>query len=80
MTKDEQKLVHEFSDDVFRGSMVRQEYPKCTCGKTFTAKEISDAPAVYFREVDVLGKKFTLIEPLCPVCKQRIEAHYHILN
>jgi len=80
MTNEEKRLVHEYADDVFKGSMVRQENPKCTCGKVFTAKEISDAPAVFFREVDVLGKKFTLIEPLCPVCKQRIEAHYHILN
>jgi hypothetical protein len=80
MTKTEQTLVSACADSVFRGSMVRQENPTCECGKIFTAKELLDAPGVFFREVDVFGKKFTLIEPMCPVCKQRIEAHYHILN
>ncbi len=80
MTREEKHLVDTYVDDVFKGSMVRQENPKCECGKIFTAKELSEAPGVFFREVDVFGKKFTLIEPMCPVCKQRIEAHYHILN
>lgn len=80
MTKTEQSLVSSYADSVFRGSMVRQENPTCECGKIFTEKELLDAPGVFFREVDVFGKKFTLIEPMCPVCKQRIEAHYHVLN
>ncbi len=80
MTKGERKLVTAYSDTVFRGSTIRQEYPTCECGKVYTEKEISEAPGVFFKEVDVFGKTFTLIEPMCPVCKRRIQAHYHILN
>jgi hypothetical protein len=80
MTKEEENLVTAYSDHVFKGSTIRQEYPVCECGKVYTEKELSEAPGVFFKEVDVFGKKFTLIEPMCPICKQRIEAHYHILN
>jgi hypothetical protein len=80
MTKKEKHLVDAYAETVFRGSLVRQENPKCRCGKIYTEKELAEAPGVFFREVDVFGKKITLIEPMCPVCKQRIEAHYHILN
>jgi hypothetical protein len=80
MTKQEKNLVQTYADSVFRGSLIRQENPKCTCGKIYGEKELSEAPGVFFREVDVFGKTFTLIEPMCPVCKERIEAHYHILN
>ena len=80
MTKEEKNLVTECVDSVFKGSLIRQEYPTCTCGKIFSVKELPDAPGVFFKEVDVFGKKFTLIEPMCPICKQKIEAHYHILN
>ncbi len=52
----------------------------CECGKRFNEKELYDAPGVYFREVDVFGKSYTLIEPVCPVCKQRVRAQFNILN
>ncbi len=80
MTKEEKSLVTAYCDTVFKGSTIRQEYPACQCGKVYTEKEISEAPGVFFKEVLVFGKKFTLIEPMCPICKQKIEAHYHILN
>lgn len=67
-------------DQVFHGQTIRQVTPSCQCGKVYEEKELFDAPAVYFREVNVFGKTFTLIEPLCPVCKQRIQASFYILN
>jgi len=80
MTRDEKNLVTAHVDEVFHGQTVRQDLPVCECGKYYDEKGLTEAPAVFFREVDVFGKKFTLIEPLCPVCKQRIHASFSILN
>lgn len=80
MTRDEQNLVTAHVDQVFHGKTIRQDLPVCDCGKYYDEKELKEAPAVYFREISVFGKTFTLIEPLCPVCKQRIHASFNILN
>ncbi len=80
MTTNEKQLVTKYADQAFKGSFVRQENPTCQCGKVYSVKELCDAPAVYFREVDVLGKTVTLIEPVCPFCRQKIQASYNILN
>lgn len=80
MTREEKNLVTTHMDQVFRGQTIRQTIPVCECGKVYEEKELCDAPAVFFREVDVFGKTFTLIEPLCTVCKRRILASFNILN
>lgn len=80
MTTEEEKLVTKFSDQAFRGQTIRQKYPSCQCGKVFSQKDLCDAPGVFFRDVDVFGRTFTLIEPICPVCKQKIPASYSVLN
>ena len=80
MTRNEKNLVTAHSDTVFHGQTIRQELPACVCGKIYEEKDLCEAPAVFFREVDVFGKTFTLIEPLCPVCKRRIPASFSILN
>jgi hypothetical protein len=80
MTREEKILVTAHMDQVFRGQTIRQTIPVCQCGKVYEEKELCDAPAVFFREVDVFGKTFTLIEPLCTVCKRRIQASFNILN
>lgn len=80
MTRDEKNLVTSHADTVFHGQTIRQELPVCLCGKIYEEKDLCEAPAVFFREVDVFGKTFTLIEPLCPVCKRRIQASFNILN
>ncbi len=67
-------------DKVFHGYTIRQEIPTCQCGKIYDEKELFNAPGVFFKEVDVFGKTFTLIEPMCPVCKRRIPANFNILN
>jgi hypothetical protein len=80
MTAEERHLITIYADKVFHGKTIRQEIPACVCGKVYNEKELYDAPGVFFREVDVFGKTFTLIEPLCPVCKRRITAYFNILN
>jgi hypothetical protein len=80
MTTEEEKLVTLYKDEAFRGQTIRQEIPVCDCGKIYEEKDICNAPGVFFRDVDVFGRTFTLIEPLCPICKRRIQASYHILN
>ncbi len=80
MTKHEEQLIAQHSAQVFHGQTVRQDYPVCACGKIFDEKTLNDAPGVYFKEIDVFGKKFTLIEPVCPVCNRKIPASFNILN
>ncbi|MCX7857217.1 MAG: hypothetical protein N2513_04445 [Deltaproteobacteria bacterium] len=80
MTEREKKMLSKHIEEVFRGSFVRQEVPSCSCGKIFTEKDLYEAPGVYFRKVDVFGKTVTLIEPICPVCKKRVETTFTILN
>jgi hypothetical protein len=80
MTGKERSLVNAYADQAFHGQIVRQEIPVCECGKVYSEKSLYDAPGVFFRDVDVFGKTFTLIEPICPVCKQRIPANFNILN
>ncbi len=80
MTGKEKNLVSVYADKAFHGQTIRQEIPVCECGKIYSEKDLCDAPGVYFRDVDVFGKTFTLIEPICPVCKRRIPASFNILN
>ena len=72
MTNEERKLVTEHVVQVFHGQTIRQEPPLCDCGKMYGEKEIPEAPAVYFTDIEVFGKTFTLIEPVCPRCNRKI--------
>ncbi|MCX8022826.1 MAG: hypothetical protein N2745_08655 [Syntrophorhabdaceae bacterium] len=69
-----------YAEQAFHGQTIRQEIPVCECGKVYNEKDIYDAPGVFFKKVDVFGKTYTLIEPICPVCKKKIPASYYILN
>jgi len=80
MTTEEKELVTMYVGQVFHGWTVRQEYPTCECGKVFNEKELYNAPGVFFRQIDIFGKTYTLIEPVCPICKQKIPANFNILN
>jgi hypothetical protein len=80
MTTKEKSLVDKYSDKAFHGHTVRQIPPICECGKAFDEKGISDAPAVYFTDVEVFGHTYTLIEPVCPRCNRKIPAQFSIMN
>jgi hypothetical protein len=70
-------LVAAFSEIVFKGSLVRQEPPRCC---DVTVDLIANAMHVYFREIAVEEKTINLLEPLCPVCGKRITAVYSIIQ
>ncbi|MCS7281496.1 MAG: hypothetical protein NZ583_07765 [Desulfobacterota bacterium] len=80
VTEKEKKILAKYMEEAFRGTFIRQEMPVCSCGKIFTEKDIYDAPGVYFRKVETLGKVVTLIEPICPVCKKKVPTTFNILN
>ena len=80
MTNEERRLVTELGDQVFHGQTIRQEFPVCECGKVYNEKDLGEAPGVFFTDVEVFGKTFTLIEPVCPRCNRKIVARFSILN
>jgi len=80
MTSEEKRLVTEFSDQVFHGQTIRQESPICECGKVYEEKDLGDAPGVFFTDVEIFGRTFTLIEPVCPRCNKKIAARFNVLN
>jgi hypothetical protein len=80
MTTEEKQLLQTYSEEAFRGRTIRQELPACECGKSYDEKHLCDAPGIFFRELEVFGKTYHLIEPVCPICKRRIPASFCILN
>jgi hypothetical protein len=80
MTNEEKQKVTQYADQAFHGGTIRQVYPTCECGKMFNEKELYNAPGVFFRNIDIFGKTYTLIEPVCPICKQKIPASFNVLN
>jgi hypothetical protein len=80
MTNEEKRLITKHSDAVFHGQTVRQEFPVCDCGKMYDEKALPDAPGVFFTDVEIFGKVFTLIEPVCPKCNRKIAARFSVLN
>jgi hypothetical protein len=80
MTTEEKRLVTKIGDQVFHGQTIRQEFPVCECGKVYQEKDLGDAPGVFFTDVEVFGRTFTLIEPVCPRCNRKIVARFSILN
>jgi hypothetical protein len=80
MTNEEKQLVIRYADQAFHGGTIRQVYPTCECGKMFNEKELYNAPGVFFKQIDIFGKTYTLIEPVCPICKQKIPASFNVLN
>ena len=80
MTNEEKNLIDLYADQAFHGNFIRQEIPVCHCCKIYDEKELYNAPGVFFKKIDVFGKTFTLIEPVCPICKRRIPANFNVLN
>jgi len=72
---EEKLLIAIYSREVFEGNTIRQERPRC-CGK-LTDLYNTD---VSFKDVELNGKIYTLIEPICPICKQRVKATFHIIH
>lgn len=69
-------LVAVYAQEVFGGTLVRQEKPRC-CGREI---DLSRAPRVHFKDVAVGERTVTLLEPVCPDCGRRAKAAFSILN
>lgn len=80
MTTKEKELIKTYSEEAFRGRTIRQDLPVCDCGKLYDEKQLCEAPGVFFKELEVFGKTYHLIEPVCPICKKKIPASFFVLN
>lgn len=76
LTPEEKLLIGVYSEEVFRGSFIRQVWPFC-CGRRVDLYGVS---SVRFVDVEVFGRVFTLIEPLCPVCGRWVLASFYVVN
>lgn len=76
LSPEEKLLIGVYSEEVFHGTFVRQMPPVC-CGKRI---DLYNVPSVRFVDVEVFGKKVTLIEPMCPVCGVWVAPRFGIVN
>jgi hypothetical protein len=72
---EEKLLIMVYSKEVFEGNLIRQDRPRC-CGEDINLFETK----VSFKDIELGGKGYTLLEPICPVCGRRIEAAYHLIH
>jgi hypothetical protein len=68
-------LTAVYAEEVFRGTMVRQERPWC-CGRQI---DLYRTP-VAFCDLQLGGRSFTLLEPICPRCGRRVQAIWSVVN
>ena len=80
LSQEEKLMISQYTQDVFHGQTVRQQIPRCKCGREISEKELYEVPGVVFTKIEVFGKTYTLIEPICPVCAKKIPAVYYVLN
>jgi hypothetical protein len=57
------------------GKILRQERPEC-CGEVIDLFK----SRVSYRHIKVRGRRFTLLEPFCPICGRKVQASYSITN
>lgn len=76
LTPEEKLLIGIYGQEVFNGTFIRQKRPVC-CGRVI---DLYNVPSVRFLDVEVFGRKVTLIEPLCPVCGKWVTARFGIVN
>lgn len=72
---EEKLLISIYSKEVFEGNFIRQEVPRC-CGKEIDLYSTD----VDFTDINIGEKKYTLLEPICPLCGKRVRATFHIIN
>jgi len=68
-------LTALYAEEVFRGTMIRQERPRC-CGREVDLYRTS----VDFRDLQLGSMSFTLLEPICPRCGRRVPAIWAVVN
>ena len=75
MTPEERLLVAIYSEKVFKGNIIRQEKPVC-CRQEIDLLKTD----VRFKEISIGKEQFLLLEPICPICLERIEASYALIH
>jgi len=68
-------LTALYAEEVFRGTVIRQEPPWC-CGRQIDLCRTS----VAFRDLQVGERSFSLLEPICPRCGRRVRAIWVVVN
>lgn len=75
MKPEEKLLIAVYSKEVFEGNLLRQDPPH-HCGRQIDLYKTK----VFFEDLKISKKKFTLLEPLCPTCGKRVKAKFHIMH
>lgn len=68
-------LTALYAEELFHGSVIRQERPWC-CGREV---DLFRNP-MDFRDIELGSRIFTLLEPTCPRCGRRVRAVWSVLN
>lgn len=76
LSSEEKLLIRVYSEEVFKGTLIRQKRPFC-CGKEI---DLYSVPSVRFVDVEVFGRRVRLIEPMCPICREWVRARFGIVN
>jgi hypothetical protein len=81
MTRNQKNLAEKklllavFSTEVFEGRIIRQERPIC-CGVEIDLLEAK----LTFLAARIHNKDFTMLEPYCPLCGNKVRASYRVLS
>jgi hypothetical protein len=73
---EEKLLIAVCAQEVFCGTLVRQEKPRC-CGRLI---DLYRAPRMHCRDVSFGKRTVTLLEPVCPDCGRRVKATFSIIH
>lgn len=76
LSLEEKLLIGFYSKEVFNGTFIRQMKPVC-CGEEI---DLYSIPSVWFADIEVLGRKVTLIVPMCPVCQKWVTPQFEIVH
>lgn len=79
MVKPEVRFLKLFFLDELRESPVRQEETVCQKCET-KINLLDDNIEVAFKEIQFGGKTYTLLEPFCPFCEEKVDARYHVVQ
>jgi hypothetical protein len=75
ITPEEKLIIAVHAVENFKGRTLRQVRPRC-CGREIDVFEAK----VYFWDILVGDRIYTLLEPNCPTCGRRVQGQWTILS
>jgi hypothetical protein len=75
LTPDDKLIIAMHAVENFKGRLFRQVRPRC-CGREIDIF----ATKVFFQDVLVGERLYTLLEPICPNCGSRVKGQWTILS